>query len=487
MSIIVKRRKYKLVNRAIVWFRQDLRLHDNEAIVEALKYADQVLYVYVFDDKFFIENTNYNFKKTGINRARFIIEAVNDLRQTLRRHGAELIIRTGKAEDVIFNLADTYKSSWVYCNRERTRDELEIQDELERRLWTIGQEIRYSRGKMLYYTQDLPFPITHTPDSFITFRKEVERIVPVRLPLDIPSDLKSITAEIEHGEVPSLRDLGFENDSSVTSNTAYLTGGETEGLSSLKSFLWDTDKIRDYVEKMNNRVDSENSSKFSAYLAQGCLSPKLIYHEVKRYEKEKGSSESTYQIIFELLWRDYFRLIGKKYGDKIFLRSGPIGNHNKKWNEDKDLFTKWSRGETGVPFIDAHMRELNCTGYITYRGRQNVASFLVNDLAINWQMGAEYFESMLVDYDVCSNWCNWNYIAGVGNDPKEFRSLNILTQAKRYDPKAEYIRRWIPEISDLPDEYIFQPENTPEAIQIDNNIIIGRDYPYSLISTSKWA
>ncbi|HMG16023.1 MAG TPA: DASH family cryptochrome [Saprospiraceae bacterium] len=473
------------MNRAIIWFRQDLRLHDNEAIVEALKYADQVLFVYVFDDKFFKENTSFGFKKTDALRAKFIIESVEDLRKNLKLHGAELVVRVGKAEDIIFNLAHSYKSSWVYCNRERTRDELEIQDELERRLWTIGQEIRYTRGKMLYYTQDLPFPITHTPDSFVSFRKEVERIVPVRLPLEVPLELKSVTADIEPGEMPNLTDLDYKNTDSMSSNSSSLLGGENAGLSRLRAFLWDTDQILDYFEKKNCQIGPEHSSKFSAYLAQGCLSPKLIYHEIKRYEEKKGGNQSTYQIIVELLWRDYFRLIGKKYGEKIFLKSGPLGIMSKIWSEDMNLFHKWSRGETGIPFIDANMRELNATGFLSHRARQNVAGFLINDLNINWQMGAEYFESVLIDYDICSNWCNWNYIAGISNDTKEHRNINILTQAKRYDPKAEYIRQWVPEISSLPDDYIFQPENTSEAIQLVYKVIIGRDYPYSILSSAK--
>lgn len=474
------------MNRAIIWFRQDLRLHDNEAIVESLKYADQVLYVYVFDDKYFKENTNHGFRKTGVHRARFIIEAIHDLRKNLRTHGAELIVRSGKAEEVIFELANTFKSSWVYCNRERTRDELNIQDELERRLWSIGQEMRYSRGKMLYYTQDLPFPITHTPDTFSAFRKEVERIVPVRLPLETPIDLKSNTADLELGKIPSLKDLGYKSLDVNFDCSFSIIGGETEGLKRLKSFLWDTHQIRDYLEKRNRQTGSEYTSRFSAYLAQGCLSPKLIYHEIKRYEELKGINQSTNQLKFDLLWRDYFRLIGKKFGDKIFEIQGSLSLKSKEWVEDKLLFNKWSRGETGVPFIDAHIRELNDTGYTSNRGRQNIASFLVNDLKINWQMGAEYFESLLIDYDICSNWCNWNNIAGVGNDPKEYKHLNILAQAKRYDPKAEYIRKWIPEISALPDEYIFQPENTPEPVQIANNVIVGKDYPVTIFNTAKW-
>jgi deoxyribodipyrimidine photo-lyase len=189
--------------------------------------------------------------------------------------------------------------------------------------------------------------------------------------------------------------------------------------------------------------------KFSPWLAQGCLSPKMIYAEVKRYELERVKNKSTYWIIFELLWRDFFRLMGKKYGNKIFLRGGTKGEADNRLRNDEHLLKLWVEGRTGVPFIDANMREIEKTGFMSNRGRQNVASFLVKDLKVNWQMGAEYFESMLIDYDPTSNWGNWNYVAGVGNDPRENRYFNILTQATRYDPKGEYVKTWLPELSDL--------------------------------------
>ena len=474
------------MNRAIIWFRQDLRLHDNEAIVEALKYADEAVYVYVFEDKFFKEDTRFGFRRTGLHRSKFIIEAVQDLRENLRKHGAELIVRTGKAQEVIFDLANTLKCSWVYCNRERTRDELEIQDELEQKLWTIGQEIRYSRGKMLYYTQDLPFPITHTPDSFATFKKEVERIVPIRLPLEIPSDLKSIKSKIDIGNIPTLSDLGFKisKTKGIDTKSSFL-GGESEGLKRLNNYLWETNLLLDYIDNKNNPMIKDSSSRFSPYLAIGCLSPKLIYHEIKKFELVKENTQAGSALIFELLWRDYFRLTGKKYGNKIFQKKGLTGTINKKWKEDKNLFKKWREGKTGVPFIDANMRELNGTGYITNKGRQNVASFLIHDLNLNWQMGAEYFESVLIDYDVCSNWGNWNYIAGLGNDPKEIRHYNILSQAKKFDPKAKYIRSWVPELCTMPDEYIYQPSKAPASVQSTHNIIIGKDYPRPMVKLVK--
>ena len=176
------------MNRAIVWFRQDLRLHDNEAITEALKFADEVLYVYIFEDTFLKSKSRFGFQRTEKHRLKFIIESVTNLRENLQASNADLIVRCGNAEDELFKIAARYKSAKIFCNRESTHDEILIQDKLEKRLWTIGQEIHYVRGKMLYYTQDLPFPISHTPESFKAYRKEVEKIVPVRRALETSLD-----------------------------------------------------------------------------------------------------------------------------------------------------------------------------------------------------------------------------------------------------------------------------------------------------------
>ena len=140
--------------RVIVWFRQDLRLHDNEALTDALKSGEEVIPVYVFDDRVFHGESRFGFRKTEKFRARFIIESVMDLKKSLQALGSDLIIRIGKPEEEIFKIARKAKSSWTFCNRERTQEEVEVQDALEEHLWSIGQEIIYSRGKMLYYTQE---------------------------------------------------------------------------------------------------------------------------------------------------------------------------------------------------------------------------------------------------------------------------------------------------------------------------------------------
>jgi deoxyribodipyrimidine photo-lyase len=469
---------------AIVWFRQDLRIHDNEALTTALRMADEVIPIYVFDERVFLGKTRFGFPKTGKFRAKFIIESVADLRRSIRRLGSDLLVRVGKPEYIVSELAYQLKASWVLCNRERTYEEELVQDALERKLWSFGVELLFTRGKMLYHTQDLPVPVQHTPDTFTQFRKENEHITPVRPPFPSPTSLPPLPGGLEAGEIPSIEDFGHEPFTPDPRSVLPFKGGETEGLARLRHYFWETDAVARYKETRNGLIGADYSSKFSPWLAAGCLSPKLIYHELKRYEHERVRNESTYWLFFELLWRDFFRLMGKKYRNRIFLKSGPQNKDMSHLKNDWEHFWAWAEGRTGVPFIDANMRELNATGWMSNRGRQNTASFLVRDLKVNWQMGAEYFESLLIDYDPCSNWGNWNYVAGVGSDPREDRYFNILTQARNYDPNGDYVRLWCPELSEIPKEKIHRPDllTANERHQWRVN-----GYPKAVVRIEKWA
>ncbi len=474
---------------AILWFRQDLRLHDNESLLDAIKSARAVIPVYIFDPRVFGGTTpRYGFPKTGGYRAKFILESIADLRNSLRQRGNDLVIRVGKPEEILPRLSQEFRAGWVFCNRERTHEEKQVQDTLEQELWSIGREMRYNRGKMLYYTADLPFPISQTPDVFTNFRKETERIVPVRCPLETPRNVpRPIDLEIDYGTIPTLAELGIAELVQDERAAIHHRGGETAGLARLKHYLWDTDHAKTYKETRNGLIGADYSTKFSAWLAQGCLSPKMIYQEVKRYEEERGSNDSTYWIIFELLWRDFFRFMIKKHGNTVFRKGGPKGEVDESWTDDTELTERWIAGETGTPFIDANMREIGTTGFMSNRGRQNVASFLVKDLHVNWQIGAEYFESILIDYDVASNWCNWNYVAGVGSDPRENRYFNILSQAERYDPTGEYVRLWCPELAALPNDYLHKPDQLNPGQLRDYGVSLGGSYPHPIVSSSKWS
>lgn len=473
--------------RAILWFRQDLRLHDNEALTDALRCADELIPVYIFDERVFNGYTRFGFPKTGHFRAQFILEAVADLKASLQKLGSNLIIKIGKPEEELFEIARKAQSNWVFCNRERTKEEVEVQDKLEKKLWTIGQEMRYSRGKMLYHTADLPFPVTHTPDVFSQFRKEVERFVPIRQPLPAPTKIfQPVSVQLDPGHLPTLKELGYDSTGLDERAVMPFIGGETAGLERLKYYLWDSQLVKSYKDTRNGMLGGDYSSKFSPWLAQGCLSPKLIYHEIQRFEAAHGSNESTQWLILELMWRDFFRFMAKKHGNKIFLIGGTKGAPDTRWRNDRHLLQKWIEGTTGVPFIDANMRELKLTGFMSNRGRQNVASFLTKDLLVNWQMGAEYFESMLIDYDPCSNWGNWNYVAAVGSDPRENRYFNILTQAHKYDPNGAYVKFWLPELANLPQEWIHRPDRMSESIQRVFNFRLGTHYPDALVSSDRW-
>jgi deoxyribodipyrimidine photo-lyase len=212
----------------------------------------------------------------------------------------------------------------------------------------------------------------------------------------------------------------------------------------------------------------------------GCLSPRFIYKQVKEYEAKQVKNDSTYWLIFELLWRDFFRFICAKHGNKIFRKSGLQGIRIP-WQEDWERFRLWQEGKTGFPLVDANMRELAATGFMSNRGRQNVASFLTKNLGINWQMGAEWFESLLIDYDVCSNWGNWNYTAGVGNDARGFRYFNIAKQSRDYDPQGEYIRYWLPELASIPADKIHEPWKLSGEEQKRLGVRVGLDYPHPIV------
>ncbi len=472
-----------MINKAIVWFRNDLRLHDNEALTEALRMADVVIPVFVFDDRIFDSKTSYGFGKTGIHRSNFIIECIQDLSKSLENIGSTMIIRRGITEDLLFELASEINASWVFCNRERTQEEVNVQDALEKKLWTKGIEMRYSRGKMLYYTSDLPFPITHTPDTFTSFRKEVEKYVPIRKSLPSPTKLPPVDPVIERGNIPCLIPI----DINKTNDARVFKGGECAALEQLNYYLWETDNIKTYKKTRNEMLGWDFSSKMSPYLSQGCISPKKLHDEVKKYEEQRIKNDSTYWLIFELLWRDYFRLVGKKYGNKIFLANGINEDNQHNWSTDRSLFNIWAQARTGVPMIDANMRELNETGFMSNRGRQNVASFLVNDMKVHWLMGAEYFESMLIDYDPCSNYGNWNYIAGVGVDPRPDRWFNVVHQGKKYDSKGAYVHYWLPELETVPGFKVHAVANMSQDELSEYNLILGKDYPKAIVVDKRWA
>lgn len=442
-------------SKSIVWFRNDLRLHDHEPLREAGSKACDVLSVYVLDDRHFGKTLRYGFPKTGAHRARFLLETLADLRAQCRELGGELIVRRGLPEEVIPTLAVEFGAQAIFASQEATSEEVAVEVALRRNLAATDRTLNLYWGATLFHPSDLPFKsIAELPEVFTEFRKAVEKRSRIRAMIAAPLNLTK--PSIEPGTIPTMEELGLPKTASDSRAVLPFAGGETGGMARLRHYIWTADCLKNYKETRNGMLGADYSSKFSAWLALGCLSPRFIWSEVQRYERERVSNQSTYWLVFELLWRDYFRFIARKHGRAIFLKGGIQG---RRWAGSfaAETFQRWKDGTTGWPMVDANMRELAATGFMSNRGRQNVASFLVRDMGIDWRAGAEWFESQLVDHDPASNYGNWNYAAGIGNDPREDRYFDVVKQARQYDPAGEYLRHWMPELSGLQTAVIHAP------------------------------
>ena len=425
---------------SIVWYKTDLRLHDNETLIKAISQSDEIIPVYCFDDAHFV-TTDFGFKKTGNFRAQFLLESLADLDRNLRAKGSGLLIVKGKPEVEIPKIVQHFKVTKVFSKKEVSYEEKQTEAKVQEELFKLKCELKIFSTSTLYHAEDLPFSIKDIPDVFTNFRKKTEKDAVIRDAFDAPKEIKS--PEIEPLKLPTLEELKLEFQPIDSRAVLPFKGGETEAIARLNHYFFETKCISEYKETRNGLVGADYSSKFSPWLALGCISPRFIYDELKKYETQFGANESTYWLVFELLWRDYFRFMMKKYNAKFFQQAGiqnkgiPVNKHNTHQLQE------WIDGETGVDFVDANMKELKLTGFMSNRGRQNVASYLCNDLKLDWRFGAAYFEQQLIDYDVCSNWGNWAYLAGVGNDPRGNRYFNINKQSTDYDKNKKYRDLWL--------------------------------------------
>ncbi|KAJ7561774.1 hypothetical protein O6H91_03G040700 [Diphasiastrum complanatum] len=458
---------------AIMWFRNDLRVLDNEALFRAWKFSEVVLPVFCLDPRLFGTTHYFGFPKTGELRAQFILESISDLRSRLQQRGSDLVVRYGMPEQILPSIVEGVCASTVYAHKETCSEELLVEKNVKQALkkltflktdlknallpaqGSVNARLELIWGSTLYHLKDIHFSPAKLPDVYTQFRKAVESTCKIRSCFKLPLSLAPLPKDMIDkiggiGKIPNLSELGLTVREQSASGVMRFTGGETEGLARLEDYFWAKDYLRSYKETRNGMLGSNYSTKFSPWLASGCLSPRLIFEEVKRYERERIANESTYWILFELLWRDYFRFLSIKYGNNIFHLGGPRKVVQKSWSQSKDLFEAWRNGCTGYPLIDANMKELSATGFMSNRGRQIVCSFMVRDLGLDWRMGAEWFETCLLDYDPCSNYGNWTYGAGVGNDPREDRYFSIPKQAQSYDPNGDYVAHWLPELSKLP-------------------------------------
>jgi deoxyribodipyrimidine photo-lyase len=423
---------------ALVWFTTDLRLRDNELMHAALQNHDAIIPLYCFDwDE--MQQEQFGFKRMGSRRLTFLLESLTDLQQSLLDLNAHLQIVVGKPADVIPRIASEYGVSEVFAKKEVGSYELATQGAVSMALNKSGIEWTVLSTSTLFHPNDLPFGVRDIPEVFTDFRKRAERDADVRREFEAPNHIP--TPELQPTSVPGFSSLNVEEPTTDDRAVLAFHGGEEEALKRATHYLIESGCLSTYKETRNGLIGADYSSKFSPWLAWGCISPRTIYWMIREYEELHGANDSTYWLIFELIWRDYFRFAMKKHKARFFLKGGIQGRAPKTRDDDKAL-QRWIDGKTGVDFVDANMNELRLTGFMSNRGRQNVASYLCNDLKLDWRYGAAYFEQELIDYDVASNWGNWAYLAGVGNDPRGNRYFDISKQARQYDAGGEYRRLW---------------------------------------------
>jgi len=414
------------VRRAgLYWFGNDLRLADQPGLLRAAAEVEELICLYVVDPRWFRASRYSHTKPIGPHRERFLLASLRGLSAALEELGQHLHVVWAKPLDVIPTLITRYGVSHLYRGVHPGYDE----QRAWRWLWDHYPQLLFveTENQTLLSRRDLPFELSNLPPTFSAFRRKVETLelepaapFPDRLPV----------SPVQSSPLPPLPEP----------TGAPFEGGERAARRHRVSYF-SSDRPGRYKEDRNALDGWALSTKLSPWLALGCQSPKQVMGDLHAYEARYGANESSEWIHFELLWREYFHWSALAQGADLF-RFGGKRRRSPNTSFYPERFRKWCDGNTPYPLVNACMRQLNQTGYLSNRGRQIAASCLVNELSLDWRYGAAYFQEQLVDYDVGSNWGNWQYIAGVGADPRGGRHFNLDKQAREFDPNGDYVRRW---------------------------------------------
>ncbi|MDW7747459.1 DASH family cryptochrome [Halomonas sp.] len=424
------------MSRMLVWLRNDLRLADNPLFHFSMP-PESLLCVYVLDDAWLTPLPGLDASRIGSARLQFLWQSLIELRGELLKRGSDLLVRIGDPVDAVAELVVEHGIDEIRVRADAGWEERQATARLAERLGNAVTLSRQDAGTLLDEAA-LPMAVDDMPSSFSAFRRRVERA------WSVPG---AVPAPVTLPDWPAGAPRGFPPLDKVCARAAVwapdrrgdfaFAGGEAAGWSRLDHYLWESGAVARYKQTRNG-LAGDFSTRLSPWLAQGCLSARQVHDAVRAWEARHGASDSSYWLVFELLWRDYFHWAARQEGAALFGgRELPVPGES---------FCAWRDGHTGVPLVDAAMRELAATGWLSNRARQNAASYLVHDLGGDWRLGAAWFEHCLVDHDVASNWGNWRHLAGVGRDTRP-RVLDVQDQAGRYDPDGTYAALWAPAVA----------------------------------------
>jgi deoxyribodipyrimidine photo-lyase len=417
----------------LFWFTNDLRIEDNPALFKATAEVDKLVCVYcVRPQSTFLDQQAPS--KLSPNRQQFLYDSLIDLEKSLAAQGQQLLVEFKSPGDAISELITQYNISHIYRSNNAGEFERKAWNTLRKRYAMI--QFHQVDSHTLFDRSELPFTLDNLPDSFSKFRRKVEKIT-VKAPEEKPAHFPASCLTTKQDWQDSWKDQSLH---SQLGDGQLFRGGAEAGRQHLVNYF-KTNRASTYKETRNGLDGISYSTKFSPWLCNGSISARQIISELHKYESEIESNKSTYWIYFELLWREYFQWYAHSHKANLFKFSG-INNGNPTTSFYPERFQKWCQGNTPYPIVNACMKQLNATGYMSNRGRQLVASCFVHELNLDWRYGAAYMEQQLIDYDVASNWGNWQYLAGVGADPRGHRRFDLVKQTQIYDPEGAFIKRW---------------------------------------------
>ncbi|PHR66288.1 DASH family cryptochrome [Pseudidiomarina marina] len=412
----------------LIWFESDLRVADHPLLHLAQQECQQLICLYCVNPKWFKPN-RYGLRSIGEKRWQFLQQTLADLDQQLANLGQHLFVSYEAPLAAVAKLISQYGIDVIYRSHHSGTYERQYYDIVRERYPFL--DYVQADATTLFERAQLAEMVTELPESFSKFRKHIEGSnlrATIQTPLAPPTQLP-----------PPPTTLGRTTWVNQASPTEFV-GGSRAGLTHIHNYF--AGSFAQTYKQTRNALDNWNdSTKFSAWLAVGAVSPRQILFQLTTHETEQGANDSTYWIFIELLWREYFHWYAHYHNKKLFAFEG-IQQRRPTTSFYPARFQKWCQGNTPYPIVNACMKQLNETGYMSNRGRQLVASCFVHELGLDWRYGAAYFEQQLIDYDVAANWGNWQYLAGVGADPRGHRWFDLAKQTSMYDPQGEFIHRW---------------------------------------------
>ena len=446
---------------ALLWLRRDLRVHDHPALHRALAAAEHVVPVFCLDQRLL------RGRHASGSRTQFLLECLADLDDSLRRRGGTLLLRRGRPESVLPSLARELEVDIVVWTEDVGPFATKRDRAVRQALGRIDVDVATAPG--LFAVDDPAALSTSAGDPykvFTPFHRAWLR-VPRRRVLAAPDSVPA-PPRVVQTKLPTLEELGLEQTCESPAR-----GGEGQGRQMIRRFL--SGQVAEY-RSGRDELGREGSSRLSPYLHLGCISPREL-------EQGLGDGRGPEAFRRQLCWREFYAQVLAHFSDNARREFQPRYRGTIRWSRAEKRFEAWCEGATGYPLVDAAMRQLRREGWMHNRARLVVGSFLTKDLGIDWRWGERWFMRLLIDGDEASNNGNWQWIASVGVDPQPaFRRIyNPARQQQRFDPRGEYVRRYLPELRHVPDEYLAEPWPMPDAVQKQAGCVIGSDYPRPIV------